>query len=62
VSIFRKFIVPSRDAKTIAGIVVTHFRRVSNKPLGANRVDSSKVAALAQVEDDPAERFFSETH
>lgn len=30
--------------------------------LGATPVDSSKVAALAQVEDDPAERFFSGTH
>ncbi len=30
--------------------------------LGASPVDSSKVAALAQVEDDPAERFFNGTH
>lgn len=30
--------------------------------LGATPVDSSKVAALAPVEDDPAERFFSGTH
>ena len=30
--------------------------------LGATPVDSSKVAALAQVEDDPAERFFSGAH
>ena len=30
--------------------------------LGATPVDSSKVAALAQVEDDPAERFFSGRH
>ena len=30
--------------------------------LGATPVDSSMVAALAQVEDDPAERFFSGTH
>ena len=30
--------------------------------LGATPVDASKVAALAQVEDDPAERFFSGTH
>jgi len=30
--------------------------------LGATPVDSSKVAALAQVEDDPAERFFSGNH
>ncbi len=30
--------------------------------MGATPVDSSKDAALAQVEDDPAERFFSGTH
>ncbi|MFY8163423.1 MAG: hypothetical protein ACOVKC_04220 [Brevundimonas sp.] len=30
--------------------------------LGATPVDCSKVAALAQVEDDPAERFFGGTH
>jgi hypothetical protein len=30
--------------------------------MGATPVDSSKVAALAQVEDDPAERFFSGAH
>ena len=42
--------------------MMTHYRRASNKPLGANRVDSSKVAALAPVDDDAAERFFSGTH
>jgi hypothetical protein len=30
--------------------------------LGATPVDSSKVAALAQVEDDPLDRFFGGTH
>jgi hypothetical protein len=30
--------------------------------LGATPVDSSKVAALAPVEDDPAGRFFGGTH
>jgi hypothetical protein len=30
--------------------------------LAATLMDSSNVAALAQVEDDPAERFFSGTH
>jgi hypothetical protein len=30
--------------------------------MGATPVDSSKIVAMAQVEDDPAERFFSGTH
>ena len=41
--------------------VVATLSAVLSK-LGATPVDASKVAALAQVEDDPAERFFSRTH
>jgi hypothetical protein len=41
--------------------VVATLSAVLSK-LGATPVDSSKVAALAQVEDDPAERFFSGAH
>ena len=40
---------------------IAALRAVLSK-LGAKPVDSSKVAALAPVEDDPAERFFSGAH